>query len=90
VSTHAGASPGDVRRRFKLRFDERAGTWSFTCKGRRGDWADDWADDGLVDADAKGLPAALPVQVRVGGFVQGGLAPVGYSAKTGRGGKAKQ
>jgi hypothetical protein len=72
--------------RFKLRFDERAGTWSFACKGSRGDWA----DDGLVDADVQGLPAALPVQVRIGGFVRGGLAPVGYSVKAGRGGKAER
>jgi hypothetical protein len=73
---------------FKLRSPRRDGGWRYVCKGRRGDWGDEWADDGIVDADAAGTPVALPVEVRVGGFVRSGLAGLGYRAHEGRGGKA--
>jgi hypothetical protein len=46
-------------------------------------------DDGLVDANVKDVPAALPVSVEAGGFKRSGLAPVGYSATAGRKGKAR-
>jgi hypothetical protein len=73
----------------KLRYKKREATWYYSCKGKKGSWSDDWVDDGLVDANVKDVPVALPVSVEVGAFMRSGLAPVGYSATAGRKGKAR-
>ena len=75
--------------RFKLKYKKRDGAWDYKCQGKKSTWADDWEDDELIDADVTDVPVAPPVSVEVGDFKTMGLAPMGYSAKTGKRGKAK-